>query len=180
MVILDKRKQRRIHQRSIDVAIYEGSSATIVVEGSLKDDRFLDSHLPDGSVQPPFTVHHMIIRMALTVPDLRINDIEVAMPAAPHADCHGAQQVLEALKGMRIAAGFTARVRNAVDRRKGCTHLLTLLTAMAPAAFQGAWSARVSRPIDPQSYAAMAASLVDTCLAWRGDGPLANRRLNRS
>ena len=179
MIVLDKAKQQTIHRRQIDTTIYEGASDTIVVEGSLEDRRFLDSHLPDGEVRPPFTVHHMIIRMELALPELQILDIDVEMPSARHEACHEARACLEPVIGMRIAAGFTARVRKVVDRKKGCTHLQTLLAAMAPAAFQGAWSARVSRPVDPEILAGMSQRLVNTCWTWREDGPLARTRLHR-
>lgn len=180
MINLDKTKQRRIHNRKINTAIYEGAADTIVVEGSLEDRRFLDSHLPDGEVRPPFTVHHMIVRLELRVPELEILDIEVEMPAAPHDTCYEAQQCLAPIKGTRIAAGFTTRIRRLVDRRKGCTHLQTLLAAMAPAAFQGAWSARVSQPVDPAVYAGMVEKLVNTCWVWREEGELVKKRLGRS
>lgn len=179
MVYLDKAQQRKIHNRRIDTTIYEGASGTIVVEGSLEDQRFLDSHLPDGEVHPPFTVHHLIIRMELTLSEMQITDIEVEMPSTPHDACQNAREFLAPVVGMRIGSGFTAKVRKVLDRKKGCTHLQTLLTAMAPAAFQGAWSARVSQPIDPEVYAGMAEKLVDTCWVWREDGPLARSRLNR-
>jgi hypothetical protein len=54
-----------------------------------------------------------------------------------------------------------------------CTHVLTLVSAMAPAAFQGAWSARIRQPLDRGIYAAMMSRLKNTCWAWRADGLLA-------
>lgn len=175
MISLDKTRQQKIHSRKIDTVIYEGASDTIIVEGSLQDERFLDSYLPTGEVRPPYTVHHMIIRMELQVPELVIIDIEVEMPTAPHEACHEIRQCLAPLKGMRIAAGFTSRVRKLVGRETGCTHLLALLTAMAPAAFQGAWSATVRRPVDPETYASMMGNLKNSCWVWREDGPLAKK-----
>lgn len=177
MDISDNTKRRKIHQRSIDTAVYEGAADTIIVEGTLQDRRFLPSHLPTGDVRPPRTVHHMIIRMELHLPDLEILDIAVEMPATPHDACAAAAACLDAVRGTRIAPGFLARVRRLVDRKTGCTHLSTLLAAMAPAAFQGAWSARVSRPVDQDTYAAMVRKLVNTCRVWQKDGELVRRLL---
>ena len=178
MITLDKTRQRKVHCRQIDTVIYEGDADSIVVEGMLKDERFLDTYHPTDERRPPFIVHNMIIRMELQLPELVIRDIEVEMPAAPHAACHEVKQCLAPIKGMRIAAGFTARVRKLVDRKAGCTHLQALLAAMAPAAFQGAWSARVSQPIDPVSYRGMAKNLKDSCWVWRDDGPLVRKLID--
>ena len=175
MIKLDKTKQQKIHNRKIDTVIYEGASDTIVVEGSLQDRRFCDSHMPSGEVRPPYTVHHMIIRMELHLPELTILDIEVDFPTVPHEACIETQESLAPIKGMRIAAGFTSKVRKLIDRTKGCTHLLTLLTAMAPAAFQGAWSTRIRQPLNPEIYAGMMGKLKNTCWAWRDGGPLVEK-----
>ncbi|MFO7716922.1 DUF2889 domain-containing protein [Desulfosarcina sp.] len=172
MIALDRTRQLKIHNRRIDTVIYAGASDTIIVEGSLQDNRLLDSIHPGGEVRPPYTVHHMVIRMEVQVPELLITDIEVEMPSVPNAACSETRDCLAPVKGMRIAAGFTSRVRKLVGREKGCTHLLALLAAMAPAAFQGAWSARIRNPVDPETYAAMRGQLINTCWAWREYGPL--------
>lgn len=173
MISLDKTRQKKIHTRSIHTAVYEGGPDTIIVEGSLKDERHLDSYLPTGEMRPPYTVHHMIIRMELQIPELVIVDVAVEMPTAPHAVCQEVRECLTPIKGMRIAAGFTSRVRKLVGRETGCTHLQELLAAMAPAVFQGAWSARIRKPIDPEVYAGMLEKLKNSCWAWRDDGPWA-------
>jgi hypothetical protein len=175
MIDLDKTKQQAIHNRKIDTAIYEGGSNTIIVEGSLEDKRFCDSYMFSGEIRPPYTVHRMIIRMELKLPDLTILDIEVEMPTVPHEACIDVLECLAPLKGMRIAAGFTSKVRRLVDRTRACTHLLTLVAAMAPAAFQGAWSARIREPLDPEIYAKMMDKLTNTCWSWREDGPLVEK-----
>lgn len=177
MISLDKTRQKKFHLRSIETAVYEGGPDTLIVEGALRDDRFHDSHLATGEIRPPYTVHHMIIRMELRVPDLVIEEIEVEMPTVPHETCLEVRRSLAPLQGVRIAAGFTSRVRKLVAKETGCNHLMELLTAMAPAAFQGAWSARVSRPVDPETYAGMMGKLKNTCWAWRENGPLVQKWL---
>ena len=175
MINLDKTKQQKIHNRKIDTVIYDGAADTIIVEGELQDRRFCESHMYNGDVRPPYTVHHMIIRMELQLPELTILDIEVEMPTVPHEACLEIQECLAPLKGMCISAGFTSKVRRLVDRKKACTHVQTLVTAMAPAAFQGAWSTRIRQPLDPEIYKGMMGKLKNTCWAWRNDGPLVEK-----
>ncbi|WP_054701390.1 DUF2889 domain-containing protein [Desulfosarcina cetonica] len=112
MIVLDKSRQKAIHNRTIDTFIYEGSTGdTIVAEGMFKDRRFLDSYDPSGEVRPPYTVHHMAIRMEIKVPEMTIEAIEVEMPTVPREECLEVQACLAPVKGMRIAGGFIAQVR---------------------------------------------------------------------
>ena len=100
-------------------------------------------------------------------------DIEMEMPTIPYEACIETLEYLNQLKGMPIVAGFTAKVKNLIGGRQGCCHLLSLLIAMAPAAVQGAWSAVIGEPVDPEVYLEMAMGRVkNTCWVWREDGPL--------
>lgn len=178
-------KMRKIHTRTIEVVIYGGpSDDTLVIEGALQDRRHLDSHYPGsascpkGEIHPPCTIHHMIIRMTIHLPENTITDIEVEMPTSPNAECIDAKRSLEPVIGLRIAAGFMAAVRKRIPRKVGCTHLLELISNMAPAAFQGAWSEKISRPIDPETYRQMSSGLKNTCYAWREGSELVRTRID--
>ena len=173
MIKIDKSGRQKIHARKIDISIYEGDSDSIILEGILRDERLLDSYRPTGKMYPPGTLHHMIIRMEVRGPKLVIEDIEVEMPTIPHNVCAETIESLKPVKGLAIVSGFTSKVRKLVGGTKGCNHLLALLTAMAPAAVQGAWSAMVREPVDPEIYMPAAMERVrNTCWAWREDGPL--------
>ena len=75
---------------------------------------------------------------------------------------------------MAITKGFTARVKSLVGGNKGCAHLVELLLAMAPAAIQGYAAYQSKRPVtyDSEQSKMVLRFLVDTCHAWREDGPL--------
>ena len=80
---------------------------------------------------------------------------------------------LDKIKGLNIAPGFTSKVKKIAGGIKGCVHLTTLRLSMAPAALQGYWIFEVrdehrseNSVLDIEKY------LVDTCWAWRKDGPL--------
>jgi Protein of unknown function (DUF2889) len=162
-----------IHKRKIDITTYEGASDSVIVEGILRDERLVETYRPTGETHPPGTVHHMIIRMEIKGPKLVIEDIEVAMPTIPYEACLETLDCLDQLKGMPVVAGFTAKVKKLAGGRKGCCHLVSLLTAMAPAAVQGAWSAVIREPVDKDVYLEMALGRVkNTCRVWREDGPL--------
>ncbi len=162
-----------VHNRKIDITTYERAADSVIVKGILHDERLVETYRPTGDIHPPGTVHHMIIRMVIKGPKLTIEDIEVEMPTIPYVACLETQSCLDQLKGLPIVAGFTAKVKRLVGGRKGCCHLLSLLTAMAPAAVQGVWSAVIQEPVEQETYLEMAFGRVkNTCWVWREDGPL--------
>ena len=173
MIRIDKTKKQKIHTRRIDIATYEGGSDSIIIEGVLTDERLLTSFRSSGESYPPGTVHHMIIRMEIRGPKLVIQDIDVEMPTVPRQECLETLDSLQPIKGIPIVSGFTARVKDLAGGTKGCAHLVALLTAMAPAAVQGAWAAMTSKPGDPATYLPGAVERIkDTCRVWRSDGPM--------
>jgi len=172
MISIDRTKQKKIHTRQIDIATYAGDAQSIVVEGTLHDERLMDSYRPTGQKVPPGTIHHMVIRMQVGPPGLVIQDIDVEMPTAPRKECQGARDSLRPVIGLPIVAGFTVRVKALVGGAKGCAHLVALLNAMAPAAVQGAWSAMSRKPTDPKLLPAAIERIKNTCMLWRTDGPL--------
>ena len=164
---------QKIHTRQINIATYEGTDDSVIVEGILQDERLIDMYLATGEFRSPGTYHHMIIKMKVTIPRLIIMDIEVEMPTVPQKACRETQKCLDLIKGLHIVSGFAAKVRGLIGGTKGCYHLLSLLTAMAPAAVQGSWNRMSKEPLDPETYLPMAIeTMKNTCWLWREDGPL--------
>jgi len=178
MIDIDEANRQKIHTRRIDIVTYEGDSDSIFVEGVLTDERLATSYRPSGETIAPGKVHHMIIRMEVRGPKLVIGEIDVEMPTVPQSECLETLESLIPLKGLPIVAGFTNRVKELVGGVKGCAHLVALVTAMAPAAVQGAWAAMTSRPRDPATYLPVAVDRIkDTCRIWRSDGPMMKNTL---
>jgi len=167
----DRTVNQKIHSRQLDIVTYKCTPDSFIVEGTLKDERLADSYGPSGKLFPPGTIHHMIIRMAVKGPNLVIEDIEVEMPTLPNEFCIETIKCLDPIKGMSIVSGFTSKVKKLVGGVKGCVHLVALLTAMAPAAFQGVFSGMERQLKGPH----MVERMKDTCWVWRTNGPLMNQ-----
>lgn len=173
MIKFDNGDARKIHGRTIAVSTYAYDQDSVIVEGRLTDTRFKKTYYLDGESRPPGIVHDLVVRLRVKGPDLVIEDIEVEMKTVPHEDCDQTINSLMPIKGMKIRHGFTAGVKASVGGAKGCSHLVELLLAMAPAAVQGAWSAVATKPIDPSKHSGKALAFLDnTCWVWRSDGPL--------
>jgi len=173
-------KEKKIHTRDIKIATYAYDDTHIVVEGELNDSRIIPNFSHTGELHPPGNIHRMCIRLLIEIASIRIVRVEIEMPCIPHQECPETIQRFAELEGMRIAPGFTSKVRNAVGGPKGCAHLSGLLMAMASAALQGLWAyhARDRRhAADINSIANK--YLVDTCRVWRQDGPMVARLLKK-
>ncbi|MBC2715362.1 MAG: DUF2889 domain-containing protein [Desulfobacteraceae bacterium] len=172
MIQIDR--NRKIHGRQVQITTYEYEKDSVVVEGRLTDNRFMKTYyFSSGESRPPGVVHDLVIRMVVKGPKLVIDDIDVDMETVPREDCREVLNTLKRVIGMKIRAGFTEKVKEKIGGAKGCTHLVALLLAMAPAAVQGAWSAVARHPVDPAKYSGAALKFLEnTCWVWRADGEL--------
>jgi len=170
-------KGKKLHTRHIDVATYHYDEQRIVVEGTLKDDRFQEYHAITGSTLPSGVVHRMTIRLLVNGFSLEIEDVDVEMPTVPEKACLETIGCLNAIKGLTITKGFTAKVKKLAGGKRGCTHLMELLLVMAPTAFQGLLAYRGQKPanVDPERARNVLKSLVDTCYTWSEEGPFVER-----
>lgn len=171
---LSKHKKEKLHTRNIEISTYSCDDNHILVQGILKDDRFVSYYTMSGDKLPPKTVHHMIIRLLIEIPSLLIAETEVEMPCVPYEECPDVMEDMDKLTGMKIAPGFTSKVRRLFGGNQGCAHLTTLILAMAPAVMQGYWTSRAQKPSDtPISPQVLEKYLFDTCKVWKRGGKLA-------
>ena len=173
-------KGKKIHTRDIEVTNYESDGQRIIVEGSLRDHRFQDSYTITGEKFTGGIIHSMTIRLLVNCSTFMIEEVDVELPAVPREFCRETLDCLAPIKGLTITRGFTAKVKKIAGGSKGCTHLVELLQAMAPAVFQGvaAYRAQALSGFDPARAEAALKLLANTCHAWREDGPLVER-INR-
>ncbi len=180
MGLLEKTTGKKVHSRTLEILTYPAGEGGIVVTGELVEKRLRSYYGVSGEIRSPHTVHHMIIRMLIEGLTFAITEIEVEMPGVPRDACLETARCLNRLVGMNIAAGFTLKAREAVGGWRGCTHLLALLTAMAPAAVQGFWVHHAARPMaNDTSSRLMEQYLIDSCWVWRREGPMAQDLLRQ-
>jgi hypothetical protein len=168
-----KLKGKKLHTRNIEVTTYDYDGQRIIVEGILKDDRFQDSYLMTGEKFPKGAIHHMAIRLLVKCSNLLIEDVEVDMISVPRKVCRETIDCLAQIKGLTITKGFTLKIKKMAGGNKGCTHLVELIQTMAPAVFQGyaAYQAQKPASLDSNHARMILQFLINTCHAWREDGP---------
>ena len=95
------------------------------------------------------------------------------MNARPYVLCTDALDPIQQLVGLSVAHGFTRAVNERFGRARGCAHLTALIHAMAPVVRQAAGVAfRDSRTAPDPAHDTW---FVNTCQAWRENGPLHTR-----
>ena len=168
-----KSKGKKLRTRNIEVTTYDYDGQRIIIEGLLKDDRFQESHAITGETFPRGVIHHMAIRLLVNCSNLLIEEVDVDLISVPREACRETIDCLAPIKGLTITKGFTSKVKKIAGGNKGCAHLVELLLAMAPAVVQGFAAHHSQKPSTSDSDQAkkMLQFLVNTCRAWREDGP---------
>ena len=172
MDLFSQETESKIHRRNIEISTFLQGPEDIIIEGKLIEDRLCAYYHLSGDRCEPHTVHHMEIRLRLECATLTITEIQGRMPGIPHPECDQTLDTLAGVRGLRLAPGFTSRIRKMMGGNRGCLHMTTLLLAMAPAAMQGFWTKQAQTPrIDDLSPEMMQDYLIDTCWVWRKEGP---------
>ena len=168
-------KENRIHQRVLDLSTYAVDDEKVVVEGSLRDERFQPIYELSGQKREAGVIHHMVIRLLVGGAPLRILDAEAEMPHVPLPLCVTTRESVKKIIGLKIKSGFGEKVHKLIGGVEGCAHLTHLLTVMVQEALHGYWTHKMRKPgtpprslkeIDGLSY------LLNSCSLWREDGPI--------
>jgi hypothetical protein len=164
-----------VHQRAIEVKSYVLDDGRLIVEGWLRDDRFLDGYTWAGENRPKGVVHWIGARLLIGGWPITIEAAEAEMLKTPHELCPTTVDTIERLVGTHITSGYTDRVKELLGGVEGCIHLSHLVGAMGSAAVHGYWTqhSREKRPL-PSSLDEVVglAVVIDSCRLWRKDGPL--------
>jgi len=164
-----------IHKREIEIRTYSLEDEKLLIEGWLKDERFIPGYRWDGQPRPAGVVHRLCVRLLVGGRPLSILDIEAEMLDVPHELCPTTLDSVKRIIGLPIASGYSEAVHKRLGGVQGCTHLTHLITTMGPAALHGYWTqrSRRRRPL-PRSLEELpgAGAIINSCSLWREDGPL--------
>lgn len=164
----------KVHNRTMDISTYAVDDSHILVDGEFREGNAVVTYLMSGDPFGPALFHHMRIRLLIENATFVIKELKVDFIEAPHMEiCRDMERSLDPLKGASITSGFTAKVKQIAGGAKGCSHVTTLLLAMAPAALQGFWQFQFRDPFGRDSLQMdMDEYVEDSCWAYRKDGPL--------
>jgi len=165
-----------IHERSISIKTIEADDKTLVIEGTLIDNRLCKTFIYLLSVvADPRIIHHISLRLELSLPKLTIKSAHIDMHEVPHEVCRDILSVGEKLVGISLFKGFNKNISALIGGQNGCLHLFNLLLSMRAAAFQG-YFAFVSRILEDGSRRQLEIDksiLLNTCHVWSETGPFA-------
>ena len=135
-----------IHQRRYEVKAYRKDDRTIILRGAVRDEKPAGLYIPNDP--EPLPMHHMVVALEISMPDMVIQDAGIEFEVYPHGGCPSITTHYKSLIGLSIARGFTHKVRELFGGPRGCTHTTALLQAMAPVAIQSVWSMRATNVRD--------------------------------
>jgi hypothetical protein len=163
--------EKLVHTREISMRTSDLGDHYIFVEGSLIDHRYLPEQT-EGSEKPEL-VHHMVIRLKVKGPVMLIEKAEATMPHHPRVECPEMLPWIRNLEGLRIAPGYSMKVKKVIGGTKGCAHLTSLVIAMGESAVQGYWAAYEKGRVGIREE--IIKKFINTCHLWREDGPIVKR-----
>lgn len=164
-----------IHRRLLNLRSYPAGDGEIVVEGSLKDERFQAIYDLSGDKRHSGVIHDLVIRLLVGGVPPSILDAEAEMPHVPREQCRETQESVKKIIGLEIRSGFGERVHKLIGGVKGCAHLTHLLIALVQEALHGYWTHKMRKPgTPPRSFEDIEGLgyLINSCRLWREKGPL--------
>ncbi len=168
------KEQSKIHTRDIRLTTYPHANSCVLVQGILKDQRYIPVFDVTGKAKAPGTVHHMSVTLLIAPNPLTIVQAEAEMLTVPMAECPATLDLVEQLVGVEIKSGFSTQIREIMGGNRGCTHLCTLVVAMGQEIFHGWLTQKRSQKAPlPVSLDAVEEKgfLIDSCRMWKKDGP---------
>ena len=160
--------EKLVHTREISIRTSDLGDHYVLVEGSLLDHRY-----PPGQnevSEEAELVHHMVIRLKVKGPEMLIEKAEATMPHHPREECPEVLPWIRNLEGLRIATGYSMKVKKVIGGTRGCAHLTSLVIAMGESAVQGYWAAyEVGRTGIREE---IIKKFINTCHLWKEDGPI--------
>lgn len=162
-----------LHTRRIQCQGFRRADGLWDIEGHLVDTKsYAFENRERGTVNPGTPLHDMWLR--LTIDDsMVVRAVAASTDASPYRLCGEVPPRFETLVGVAIGKGWRRAIQERLGGAKGCTHLVELLGPIATTAFQTmAMVRRASEAADP----ALSPVRLNSCYAYREDGPLVKER----
>jgi len=172
--------RKLLTRRIVNCEGYLREDGALEVEGHLRDSKGHDhSYGWRSSIPAGGPIHEMWVRMTLNA-ELTILAVAASVDAAPYPSCPHIVPNLERLVGLKVAGGFRQRLRELVGGTQGCTHVVTLLEAMANNAVQTSASSVRERGLEAvlETFGVRDRSkhpLLNTCFSYAEEGPVVAR-----
>jgi len=164
-----------VHERILTFKTYPLEHDRVIVEGWLRDERFVSGFHWDGRSREPDVIHRMCVRLLVGGWPLSILDAEAEMPDVPHELCPTTLKSIKKIINVDIISGYNKEIKKRLQGVNGCAHLMHLVLAMGPAALHGYWTQRSRKRADkPRSLDEIQGMslLIDSCRLWKEDGPI--------
>jgi len=154
-----------LHFRRIDMRGFRRGDGLYQLEGRVTDRKPHDFVAVSGDQRVPAgePVHDMGVRLVFD-DDLVVRAVETFTEAAPYGPCPEGGRALQALKGLRMASGWSKEVRRRLGGERSCTHLMELLIPLATVAVQSL--SQVSRTRPERLDATGRPAKIDSCYAY--------------
>jgi hypothetical protein len=171
---MTERREPLVQARTITAEAWRVSDHEIDVTGRLVDDRPAGGPRWFGESQGS-VIHDMTLTLRVRHPDLVITAVSGGMRIHPYTLCPDALPALQRLVGLSVARGFTRAVNERLGRQAGCSHMTALVQALGPVVRQAAGAAFHDEDEPPRADRDL--WFVNTCQAWRENGPLHTKLL---
>ena len=168
-------KRNLIHTREVRCMGYEREDGLWDIEGRITDTKtYSFSNIDRGEVGAGTPVHDMLIRLTVDN-DLVVHEAEATTESAPFNICPVIPDGVKALKGLKIASGWTRNVQKAIGGLKGCTHINQLITGpLATTAYQSIVPRKHHKKdkdiTNSKEKPTKRPVVIDTCHAFAADG----------
>jgi hypothetical protein len=163
-----------IHRRLLDLRTFPAGDDKVIVEGSLRDERFRAIYELSGKKRDKGVIHDLVIRLLVGGLPLRIQDAEAEMSQVPRELCRTTQESIRKIIGLEIRSGFGERVHKMIGGVRGCAHLTHLVIVLVQEALHGYWTHKMGKHGPPPGSVEkvdILAYLVNSCSLWRKNGP---------
>ncbi|MCC6467937.1 MAG: DUF2889 domain-containing protein [Alphaproteobacteria bacterium] len=169
-------EREHLHTRHVECRGFQRKDGLWDVEGHLVDTKTYGfDNQWRGRMEPGTPIHQMWLRVTVDH-DMKIHAIEAVTDDSPYKLCADITPEFQKLVGMRMVAGFNARLREMLGGTKGCTHLVELMGPVATAAYQTVFTARGGgKWRDPAPGPKKKPRFLDTCHALASDSEVVRR-----